>query len=172
MNNRFTLLFFITCFYLSACQSPKEKALAEIKSLENADSLMSKDHLEKVKSAYVDFATKYPDDELAPEFLFKAGQRCNVTGSHDEAITLFQRVIDEYPKHKIAEESLFLQAYVYENSLSDFGAARAAYKRFIEQYPNSDLKEDAELSIKNMGKTPEQIFAEFDLKDTVVAVKP
>lgn len=170
MNKTITL--FLAVIIIAACQSPKEKALANIKELENADSLMSKEHLEKVKAAYIDFANKYPDDELAAEFLFKAGQRCNVTGSHDEAITLFQRVIDEYPKNKIAEESLFLQAYVYENSMLDFAAARSAYKRFIEKYPNSDLKEDAELSLKNMGKSPEQIFAEFEKSDSAVAVKP
>lgn len=145
-----------------ACQSPKEKALDNIQALESNDSVFSPEQIEKVKEAYVDFATKYPNDELAPEFLFKAGQRCNVGAEHQRAIELFQQVIDKYPKHKIAEDALFLQAYVYENSLNDYVKAKATYTRFIELYPSSELAEDAKYSIQNLGKSPEQIFEEFE----------
>jgi TolA-binding protein len=148
-----------------ACQSPKEKALATIKALEANDSTFSPEQIEETKAAYLEFANKYPDDELAPEFIFKAGQRCNVTGEHQKAIDLFQQVIDKYPKHKIAEEALFLQAYVYENSIQDNDKAKVAYTKFIEFYPNSELAEDAKLSIENLGKTPEQIFEEFEKKN-------
>lgn len=151
-----------------ACQSPKEKALSNIQSLESNDSIFNPEQIEKVKEAYVDFATKYPDDELAPEFLFKAGQRCNVGAEHQRAIDLFQQVIDKYPKHKIAEDALFLQAYVYENSLNDYAKAKATYTKFIELYPNSELTEDAKYSIENLGKTPEEIFESFEAKDTAV----
>jgi TolA-binding protein len=153
-----------------ACQSPKEKALSNIQSLEANDSVFSPEQIEKVKTAYIDFANKYPDDELAPEFLFKAGQRCNVSAEHQEAIDLFQQVIDKYPKHKIAEEALFLQAYVYENSMQDYANAKATYTKFMELYPKSELVEDATYSIQNMGKSPEEIFASFGKSDSV-AVK-
>lgn len=155
----------LAVFAVMACQSPKEKALANIQSLESNDSVFSPEQIEKVKEAYVDFATKYPDDELAPEFLFKAGQRCNVGAEHQRAIELFQQVIDTYPKHKIAEDALFLQAYVYENSLNDYEKAKATYTKFITLYPSSELAEDAKYSIENLGKTPEQIFEEFDQKE-------
>lgn len=170
MNRIFVILFAVAA--LAACESPKEKALAEIKILESNDSIFSPEQIEKVKSAYIDFANKYPDDDLAPEFLFKAGQRCNVTAEHQKAIALFQEVIDKYPKHKMAEEALFLQAYVYENSMQDYVNAKTKYAKFMEQYPNSELAEDAKLSIANMGKTPEEIFAEFERKDSTVAVMP
>lgn len=166
MTQRCLMIAGVFLFVLSACQSPKEKALAEIKELEANDSIFSPQQIEKVKTAYVEFADKYPDDELAPEFLFKAGQRCNVTGDHNKAIELFQRVIDSYPKEKIAEEALFLQAYVYENSLSNFPKAAETYRAFIDKYPNSDLTEDAKLAIENMGKSPEEIFESFAKKDS------
>jgi outer membrane protein assembly factor BamD (BamD/ComL family) len=170
MNKIVVILFALTA--LAACQSPKEKALAEIKALEANDSIFSPQQIEKVKAAYIDFANKYPDDELAPEFLFKAGQRCNVTADHGRAIELFQQVINTYPKHKTAEDALFLQAYVYENSLQDYSKAKATYIQFIKQYPTSELVEDAKLSIQNMGKTPEEIFAEFDKKDSINTAMP
>ncbi|MES2778893.1 MAG: tetratricopeptide repeat protein [Bacteroidota bacterium] len=154
-----------------ACQSPKEKALANIKNLEANDSIFSPEQIEKVKAAYIDFANKYPDDELAPEFLFKAGQRCNATANHEQALALFQQVIDKYPKHKMAEEALFLQGYVYENSMQDMSRAKTVYVKFIELYPNSELAEDAKFSIQNLGKTPEQIFEEFDKNDSTTSAK-
>lgn len=154
-----------------ACQSPKEKALANIKDLEANDSIFSPEQIEKVKLAYIDFANKYPDDELAPEFLFKAGQRCNASANHEQAIQLFQQVIEKYPTHKIAEDALFLQGYVYENSLQDMSRAKTAYVKFLELYPTSDLAEDAKHSIEDLGKTPEQIFAEFDKKDSTESAK-
>ena len=165
---------FITIAILTvvACQSPKEKALSNIKLLEANDSVFSPEQIENVKKAYIDFATKYPDDELSPEFLFKAGQRCNVTAEHDKAIALFQDVIDKYPTHKIAEEALFLQGYVYENSMQDFSKAKEIYLKFIAQYPTSELAQDAKFSIKNLGKTPEQIFEEMNQKDSLAAIKP
>lgn len=161
----------ITILTVIACQSPKEKALENIQALESNDSVFSPEQIEKAKEAYIDFATKYPDDEMAPEFLFKAGQRCNVGAEHEKAIELFQQVIDKYPKHKIAEDALFLQAYVYENELKDYGKAKAAYTQFIELYPKSELAEDAGYSIKNMGKTPEQIFEEFENNDSLSSVQ-
>ena len=166
ITQKILLLAGMALVLVSACQSPKEKALATIKQLEANDSVFSPQQIEKVKAAYIEFADKYPDDDLAPEFLFKAGQRCNVTGEHRQAISLFQRVIDTYPKHKIAEEALFLQAYVYENSIADFAKAAETYKSFIEKYPNSDLAEDAQLAIQNMGKSPEEIFESFSKSDS------
>ncbi len=169
MTQRLLLLAGVALVVLSACNSPKEKALTHIRELEANDSVFSPEQIEKVKAAYIEFAEKYPDDDLAPELLFKAGQRCNVTADHEKAIALFQRVIDTYPKHKIAEEALFLQAYVYENSMADFAKAKQTYNAFIAKYPNSDLAEDARLAIQNMGKSPEEIFESFGKADSVAS---
>jgi outer membrane protein assembly factor BamD (BamD/ComL family) len=150
---------------LFACNSPKEKALQRIKDLEAKDSVFSPQLIEETKAAYLDFATKYPDDELAPEYIFKAGQRCNVMADHEEAIGLFQRVIDQYPRNRASEEALFLQAYIYENHLHQDAKARELYTTFISKYPKSELREDAEAAIRNMGKTPEEILESFNQKE-------
>ena len=160
MKNHFLLVALI--MVAVACQSPKEKSLQAIKELEAQDSTFSPEHIEKMKTAYLDFASKYPDDELAPEFMFKAAQRCNVVAQHQEAINLFQDIIAKYPKHKISEEALFLQGYIYENSLHDQEKASKIYTAFIKQYPKSELAEDAQLAIQNLGKTPEEIYKSFE----------
>jgi len=151
-------LLVASAFAMIACQSPKEKSIDKITQLESQDSVFSPENIKKLEVAYQEFAEKYPDDELAPEYLFKAGQRCNVINEHQEALRLFQLLRQKYPKHKMAEEALFLQGYVYENSLHDLENAKKIYEEFINQYPKSELTEDAQLALVNLGKTPEEIL--------------
>lgn len=148
-----------------ACQSPKEKALQEIEALQVQDSVFSIENMAKEKDAYIAFADKYPDDERAPEFLFKAGQSMGAIASqtkdmkmHEDAIAIFKRIQDNYPKHHFAEEALFLSGFVYENHLGNIEKAKATYKEFIEKYPKSELAEDAQFAIDNLGVSPEDII--------------
>jgi outer membrane protein assembly factor BamD (BamD/ComL family) len=162
MENISKALFFIfaSCFIL-ACSSPKEKALEQIKTLEANDTIFSPQAIEQVKKAYLDFAAKYPDDEIAPEFIFKAAQRCNVIAQHQQALELFQSIIDKYPQSRVSEEALFLQAYIYENSLQNLSKAKEVYNAFITKYPTSELAEDAKMAIQNLGKSPEQVLEDL-----------
>ena len=153
-------------FGIIACNSPKEKALKNIKMLEASDSIFSPQNIEATKRAYLDFANKYPDDDLAPEYIFKAAQRCNVMAEHEEALKLFNSIIEKYPKSPRSEEALFLQGFIYENSIKDLPKAQKVYLAFIEKYPNSDLAEDAKAAIKNLGKSPEEIFESFEKNDS------
>jgi TolA-binding protein len=129
--------------------------------LESNDTIFSPQAIEQIKKAYLDFASKYPDDELAPEFIFKAAQRCNVIAQHQQALELFQSIIDKYPQSRVSEEALFLQAYIYENSLQNLGKAKEVYNTFILKYPLSELAEDAKMAIENLGKSPEQVLEDL-----------
>jgi len=62
---------------------------------------------------------------------------------------------------------LFSIAFSYENNLNDFEQARIYYNQFLQKYPNSDLAEDAKLSIENLGKTDEE-FLESINKDSIL----
>lgn len=148
-----------------ACQSPKEQALKEIEALQVQDSVFSIDNMAKEKDAYLAFADKYPDDERTPEFLFKAGQSIGAIASqskdvkqHEEAIAVFKRLQDNYPKHHYAEEALFLTGFVYENHIGDLEKAKATYQEFINKYPNSELAEDAKITIQHLGMPAEEIL--------------
>ena len=165
INN--TIYILLSVIALAACHSPKEKALETIKKMEASDSIFSPKAIEDLKTAYLDFATKYPDDELSPEFLFKSAQRCNAIAQHEQAIKIFQSVIDKYPKSKRCEEALFLQGYIYENSLQDLIKAKLVYSDFLQKYPNSELADDAKSAIKNLGKTPEEIMESFKDKNDI-----
>ena len=153
------------CITLMACESPKEKSLKEIETLEAQDSVFNPENLEKQKNAYLAFADKYPDDERTPEFLFKSAQRIGAIAAeknnvqlHEEAIQLFEKIISTYPKNHYAEESMFLIGFVYENHLNNAEKAKYAYEKFLQQYPNSELAEDAKKAITYLGKSPEEVL--------------
>lgn len=147
---------------LAACDSPKEKAIKHIASLEANDSIFSPEAFNERKQSYLDFASKYPDDEQAPVYKFKAAQLCNTLADHMEGIRILNELIDTYPTHPLAENALFLQGYIYENSIGNLEAAEKVYRQFIEKYPNSEMLEDAQLSLQNLGKSPEQIWDEMN----------
>lgn len=151
---------YITLFTLvfAACQSPKEKSLANIKALEENDSAFSDSLSSKLKEAYVSFATEYPDDASSPEFLFKAAQRSVSLNKPEESVSILSNLIKQYPKSSFCEEALFLMAYTQENSLNQLQEAKISYEQFIALYPKSELAEDAMLALKNLGKTPEELI--------------
>lgn len=150
-----------------ACQSPKEKMIDEITKLENSDSAFSITQITDLYWNYVSFVEKYPDDERAPEFLFKAAQRSSILNKAKEGIAFFEKLIITYPNSKFCEQALFSIAFSYENNLNDFVKARIYYNQFLQKYPNSELAEDAKLSIENLGKSDEE-FLESINKDSTL----
>jgi outer membrane protein assembly factor BamD (BamD/ComL family) len=155
-------LLIISLFILAACQSPKEKALNHIKSIEANDSVFSDALMQELKTAYTDFAKAYPDDEKTPEFLFKAAQRSIVLQQPNEAITLLNQLLKEYPKSAHVEDATFLLAYTYENNLNDLPNAKNLYEEFLKKYPKGELAQDAQFALDNLGKSPEEVLTEIE----------
>lgn len=165
MKKNLQFVLALLALIVVACQSPKEKALQEIEALQAQDSVFSIENMAKEKDAYIAFADKYPDDERAPEFLFKAGQSMGAIASqkkdmklHEESIAIFKRIQENYPDHHYAEEALFLSGFVYENHMGNITKAKATYQEFIKKYPKSELAEDAQFAIENLGISPEDII--------------
>lgn len=158
-------LVFIFLEFLFACQSPKEKQIDRIKSLELSDSSFNVNIMNELNTAYIDFTEKYPDDAHTPEYMLKAAQRSSVLGKPNESIALFNKIIEKYSNSNFCEEALFLKAYTYENNLNESDKAKQAYEEFIKKYPKSQLVEDAKLSLQNVGKSPEELLEGLSDKD-------
>ena len=72
--------------------------------------------------------------------------------------------MNNYPDFDKTPQCLFLKGYIYENNLGDLDMAKSLYEEFLQKYPDDDFADDAEVSIKNLGKTPEQLIKEFEEK--------
>lgn len=111
---------------------------------------------------YVRFADENPDDENSPEYLFKAADISMNLNRPNQTIKLFDKILATYPTYSKTPSALFLKAFVYEDQLQDYDNAKKYYELFLTEYPDSEFTDDAEVSIKNLGKTPEELIQEFE----------
>jgi outer membrane protein assembly factor BamD (BamD/ComL family) len=116
-------------------------------------------------AAYLNFFNNYPKDDMAADYLFKAGDVSMNIKQGEKAIEFFQKLIDLYPNYKKASFALFLQGFIYETQLRDMTKAKEIYTQVIEQYPNTRIAEDSKASIANLGKSDEELIKEFEEKN-------
>lgn len=152
---------------LAACNGGREEKLNKIKDLESRllqDSLKAKDEVAayNLQVAYTEFAEKYPTDSLAPEYLFKAANLSMSLNWGKSAMDILDKFTSVYPDHKRAAEALFYKGFVYDNQLNDDALAGNYYREFLKKYPNHEFAASAEASIKNLGKSDEELIREFE----------
>lgn len=58
-------------------------------------------------------------------------------GKFEEAITVLQKIIDEYGNDILADDASFLQADIYENQIKNKEKAMDKYRDFLTRYPGS-----------------------------------
>ncbi|MBX7182207.1 MAG: tetratricopeptide repeat protein [Bacteroidia bacterium] len=169
MKNVF-LFVGLSILVLSGCgNTSKEKDLAIINGLEGR--LLS-DSLHSPKPALIDsllleyggFALSYPEDSLSPLYLFKAGELSLSTNQGQKALGYFDQVVRIYPQHEKASFALFMKGFVCDGPLKDTAKARQFYTDFIQKYPQHPLVADAMFSVRNLGKSDEELIREFEAK--------
>lgn len=111
---------------------------------------------------YIAYSYLFEDDNHTPGYLFKAADISMNLFESGKSIDLYNRILNEYPDFEKAPQCLFLKAFVYENNMNDIEKARKYYEEFLEKYPDDDFADDAEMSLKNLGKTPEELIKEFE----------
>lgn len=118
----------------------------------------------KLVKAQLGYADQYPEDTLSPEFLYKAANITqNILQDKDKALKLFGRLTREYPDHPKAPFAIFVQAFILENQ-KKISKARKKYHAFIKKYPEHQLRDDAELSLKYLGRDPAEVLDEISKK--------
>lgn len=76
-------------------------------------------------------------------------------GGMQEAIVTYERLLGRYPDSDVAVEAQFMTAFIYEEHLADFAAARLAYQKVIDNYPGTELAANAQILLPNVGRPPE-----------------
>jgi len=171
MRRALLLLLTVTLF-ATACDGPqkgadskslKESILQQEEKVFNTDrNRMQKQDAMALVNLYEEYANENPGDTLSAEYLFRASDISMNLGRPGQTIRLFNRILTEYPDFKKAPTTLFLLAFVYEDQKKDYDNARKYYELFLTKYPDSEFADDAEISLKNLGKTPEELIREFE----------
>lgn len=123
---------------------------------------IDRDDAVKLAGFYESFALENNLDSLAPFYLFKSADINMNMHRPKAAIKSFDIILSKYPDFEKASSALFLKAFIYEDQLGDLVSASRYYRLFIEKYPDSDFADDAEISLKYLGKTPEELIEEFE----------
>lgn len=158
----------ISTLIMISCSSQIKKDANDIASLEKqltdeADR-PNQAKLEELMDKYLNFVDKHPQDTAAPQYLYKALSLAIGTNQGEKAMELADRTLNDYPQSDKIAETVFLKAFVYENILSNLGQAQKTYRDFIARFPDHDLADDAEAALTHLGKSPEELVREFELK--------
>lgn len=171
-----TILLLSLLVFMVSCAGPDKKKSesdidikSSIETLETelfgstANKIDRKKAIELI-DLYVEYATKFPEDDLSPEYLYKAADISMNMKRPIQTIELFDLLMNKYPDFDKTPTVLFLKAFVYEDQMNDFDRAKKYYEEFLAKYPDNEFADDAEVSLKNLGKTPEELIKEFEEK--------
>ncbi|MCL2246111.1 MAG: hypothetical protein FWC10_03250, partial [Lentimicrobiaceae bacterium] len=119
-----------------------------------------------------EFGTHYPEEPMAPDFLYKAGLLAmtvaKTSQSSDEtavytlkALTLFDDIQRIYPDFNGIKNCIINKGMIYDDILHDYENAEIFYREFIARYPTDTLAINIESYLPYLGKTPEEIISEL-----------
>ncbi len=164
-------------FILASCSSEKQadassersSLLASIDSLEkkmfNQQTMeLDRELASREIGLYLDFVTKFPQDTLSPEFLFRSSDLSRGLSENLKAIEYLSRISKEYPAYKKMPECLFLQGYYYQEFFRDTIQAKNFYVHLISKYPKHPFANDAKALMQMFGKSESDIIKEFEKK--------
>ena len=165
MKSAFILFQVLVILSLFSCSPSRDEMSGKIANMESKMEAIARTDTAgafELLSAYQNFVTKYPDDSMAPEYLFRAAGLAGNYNRGTQAIELYESVIHSYPDYKRVPECYFMEAFIYENVLGNIGKADEYYEKFLDKYPEHHLADDARTAIKLLGKTPDEIVREFE----------
>ncbi len=188
-NNRSFIIALLALVLLAACENEKqEKAETEhhteknqskvdkqalIKEIADLNAQLLADSTGKINrpmaykliSKYELYVKTFTADAQSPDYAFKAADLAQGLGDGRKAVELYDFILDTYPSYEKYPEALFLKAFVQENILKQLGNAKDTYNKFMLDFPDHELYDDAQASVKYMGKSPEELIKEFEAKN-------
>ncbi|TNE69638.1 tetratricopeptide repeat protein [bacterium] len=169
MNSSIVLILFVLSM-MNACSgfNKKEKQVERIKGLEwvlmdendtNRSASEKMADAKKLKDEYHQFVSAFPQDTLAPLFLYNIAMlEADQFKNYVESAKLLEQFQREYPEHTLASKALFLQGFTYAEYVKDYKRAELVYRLFIQKYPDSEMVPSIEFELKNLGKSPEELL--------------
>jgi outer membrane protein assembly factor BamD (BamD/ComL family) len=152
----------------SAQDSSRDGLITNVKTIEaKLSTLPTLDsyNANMAVNAYTRFSNKFPDDSVAPKFLFKAANITMSIGQYDKAIKLYAGICTKYPSFKYVPDCIFVQGFIYDTYMKDTAKAHAKYQEVITKYPDNNLAEQAKAAIAALGKSDEELIKEFQEKN-------
>jgi len=116
----------------------------------------------KAAKDYVNYCEAFvlinPNEELSPEYIFKAAEVAHTIKSYNKTFELYDWLLEKYPNYSKSSTALFLKGYIFDNELKRYEDATKLYDEFLMKYPESDLVDDVKTLKEFMGKSDKEIL--------------
>jgi len=137
----FLILLFVFCSPVKLF-SQEVDIVPYLKAIENGN-------VAEAKEVLVDLKSKYPDD---PSVKFLDGV---LKENGQEAIIIYQDIVDNYPKSKYADAALY-RIFSYYYALGLYESAREKLKQLKTSYPTSPYIQVADQNLSLLEKSDDQ----------------
>jgi TolA-binding protein len=139
--------------------------LTNLKALEsridNSIDMPKEKDLKEAITAFQDFASIFPDDPKAPDYLLKASDISLSTEQPQTSVALLEQIIEKFPNYSRIEDVKYNRASHLDFELRDTTLAKEAYQSFIEEFPNSPLVNDCKSRIENIRYSADELAEKF-----------
>ena len=159
------MVFAMLALGMLACGGNAKKiTVEELKeaqtALFNGNGTLNEKEAPKVAEKYCQFVKQNPDDTAAVKWLYHAMEIQVMLKDPKKSIEIGNQLLEQYPQSKWAPQTLLtLGSFVYNDQLNDTANAHIMFQRLIDDYPNSDLVDDAQKSIEYLGLSPDEIMS-------------
>jgi hypothetical protein len=110
------------------------------------------------------FALAFPEEKMAPVYLFQAADISRALGSIPKVISLYDWIYLYYPEFSKASLALFLKGYTLDAELKKYDEAKVIYENFLIKYPQDSLSKDVKFLLANLGKSDDALFKEMEME--------
>jgi outer membrane protein assembly factor BamD (BamD/ComL family) len=148
-------------------------AAARVQALEDSLSVRpDQKRAQALIDVYMLYAKVHPLDSLSPEYIFRAANMKVSFGQPQAGITLYDRIIANYPRWRKLQDAYYLKALTIDNDLHQKGAAQHAYQEVIDRFPGGRFSDEAKQMIANMKYTDEELIKKFEAMNADSAKVP
>lgn len=173
---------------LTSCQTAEEKAAEKAKqdsiaavdlhlkyklAVDSAEKLMQADKNYDMKNAmgtlktYNDFITKYPNDSLTAEYLFRAADLAMGAKQYTESANYLETILSNHKGYSKYPDACFVAAFVYDTYLEEVNhggdRAKQLYQFVIDNYPTTSYAEQSKVLITYIG-VPDNVMIDEIIK--------
>lgn len=140
--------------------------MTEEEVIQSAKDKAEKGQFAEAIDDYENYLKEFPDGTRLAEIRFEIGKIYHskmVKSLSDaeaiaKAIEYYKSVYELFPDSPEAPNAMFMVGFIQANELQQLDFARQTYNQFLEKYPNSELVDDANAELQNLGLDPEQIL--------------
>ena len=163
---RILFVLFIATAMMSCNNQEKERTniLDLEKNMVDGNGVLNAASADKLIEAYMNYAKKFPNDEMSPDFLFKA---VDISFAYNalnpqKTINIINLLIENYPDFEMSPMAMYIKGFVYENQMGDYENALETYNQFLEKYPDNPMAADVQSTINNLGIPLEELIKTFE----------